>query len=120
VPGGNFLEAEVHYGFMMVIGALVNHNRGCFEECESTRIILFESGIHPWIKHLEDVRHGLRRDDDAVKCAIAERAVHIWLGLFETRCLTLGILAVGMRVIASQAGIISLCIYLNVLNICQS
>jgi len=74
VTGGNFLEAEVHYGFMMVVGALVNHDRGCFEECESTRIILFESGIHPWIKHLEDVGHGLRRDDDAVKCAIAERA----------------------------------------------
>jgi len=35
----------------------------------------------------------------------------------ETRCLTLGILAVGMRVSASQAGIISLCVYSNASNI---
>lgn len=100
MTGGNFLEAEVHYGFMMVIGALVNHDRGCFEECESTRIILFESGIHPWIKHLEDVRHGLCRDDDAVKCAIAERA--------------------GMRVSASQKALSASPFYSNAFNICHS
>jgi len=81
---------------------------------------LFESGIHPWIKHLEDVGHGLRRDDDAVKCAIAERAVHIWLGLFETRCLTLGILTVGMRVSASQKALSASPFYSNAFNICHS
>ncbi|CAO2193167.1 unnamed protein product [Urochloa humidicola] len=75
--GPRLLDADLRNNFVMIIRALVNRDRGCFEEGENTRITLIENGAYPWIPNLEAVRSELRKDyraHDAIKLAVNAQA----------------------------------------------